>query len=76
MRDSTAGTSARGDEQQVQAENADEVEQGVEAGHDFPGFDRGDMRLRQPICAPSSRCPNPALPAHPLSVGADQQAGL
>jgi hypothetical protein len=35
------------DEQQIQAENADEVEQCVEAGHDFPGFDRGDMRLRQ-----------------------------
>jgi hypothetical protein len=35
------------DEQQIQAENAHEVEQSVEAGHDFPGFDRRDMRLRQ-----------------------------
>jgi hypothetical protein len=34
-------------EQQVQVENADDVEHGVEAGHNFPGFDRGDKRLRQ-----------------------------
>jgi hypothetical protein len=35
------------DEQEIQAENAHEVEQSVEAGHNFPGFDRRDMRLRQ-----------------------------
>src|SRR5580692_11153567 len=47
--------------QKVQVENADEVEQGVETGHDFPGFDRGDMRLLQADLRGEFSLP-PALP--------------
>jgi len=40
------------DQKKVKAENSDEVQQCVESRGDFPGFDRGNMDLREsyPTC--------------------------
>lgn len=39
------------DQQQIEAENSDQIQQRVESRGDFPGFDGGNMDLREPYPA-------------------------